>query len=466
MHLRLYRLASRLTHRLPLGRGKLAHSVRGRQSAVRRWLAWAGEHRLDGPLVWVHAASVGEALAVQPVVERLRRARPDVRLVRSYSSPSAAERPAPFEAEHHDYAPLDEPAAVALVLDAARPSMMLFSRGDLWPELVLAAGARGTPVAVAGAIVRPHSPRLSPLLHPLYAEVHAAVSWLGAASEQDSARWRRLGVPEERVSVTGDPRHDQVLERVPQLESLGALSEWSTRGEALVAGSAEPEDMPLLLEAAARVLDAREDARLLIVPHSPTDKVVSNLVSRARRMGLTPSVWHGAPDVVPPEARIVVVAASGLLVDLYALGAAAYVGGGFRRGRLHAVAEPAAYALPVTFGPLWQASGDAATAIQAGGAVALPRRRAPHALQQQWLRWLDDPDARLDAGVAVRGTLNQGAASETARRLLDLLPAAAAPPSPERPSEGLHLHHGEEAPAAGPPSERRPTRASQGNRGG
>ena len=163
---------------------------------------------------------------------------------------------------------------------------------------------------------------------------------------------------------------------------------------------------------------------------------------------------------------MVVVAASGLLVDLYALGAAAYVGGGFRRGRLHAVVEPAAYALPMTFGPLWQASSDAAAAIEAAGALALPRRDAPRALEEQWLRWLDDPDARLEAGVAARGTLHQGAASETARRLLDLLPATAARPSPERPSEGLHLHHGEETPAAGPPSERRPSRASEGDRSG
>jgi len=425
MHLRLYRLASRLARRLPLGRGKLAHSVRGRQSAGERWLTWGGERRLDGPLVWVHAASVGEALAVQPVVERLRRARPDVRLVRSYSSPSAADWPAPFVAEHHDYVPLDEPGTVARVLDAVRPSTMLFSRGDLWPELVLAAGASGTPVAVSGAIVRPHSPRMSPLLNPLYAEVHAAVSWLGAASEDDAARWRRLGVSGDRVSVTGDPRHDQVLERVPQLEPLGALYEWSTHGDALVAGSTEPEDVPVLLEATARALAAREGARLLIVPHSPTEKVVSDLVSRARRLGLRPSVWRAASDVVPPEARVVVIGTSGLLFDLYALGAAAYVGGGFRRGRLHAVVEPAAYALPVIFGPLWQGSSDAAAAVQAGGAVALPRRGAPRALEEQWLRWLDDPDARLGTGVAARGTLHQGAASETARRLLYLLPDTA-----------------------------------------
>jgi len=425
MHLRLYRLASRLAHRLPLGRGKLAHSVRGRQSAGERWLAWASERRLDGPLVWVHAASVGEALAVQPVVERLRRARPDARLVRSYSSPSAADWPAPFEAEHHDYVPLDEPRTVARVLAAVRPSMMLFSRGDLWPELVLAAGASRTPVAVSGAIVRPHSLRMSPLLNPLYAEVHAAVSWLGAASEDDAARWRRLGVPEDRMSVTGDPRHDQVLERVPQLEPLGALYEWSTCGDVLVAGSTELEDVPVLLEAAARVLAAREGARLLIVPHSPTDNAVSELMSRAQRMDLDPSVWRGASDVVAPEARVVVIGASGLLADLCALGAAAYVGGGFRRGRLHAVVEPAAYALPVAFGPRWQASSDAAAAIEAGGAWALPRRGATRALEEQWLRWLDDPDARLGAGVAARGTLHQGAASETARRLLDLLPGVA-----------------------------------------
>ena len=206
---------------------------------------------------------------------------------------------------------------------------------------------------------------------------------------------------------------------------MGALYEWSTHGDVLVAGSTEPEDVPVLLEATARALAAREGALLLIVPHTPTEKVASDLVSRARRLGLSPSVWRAASDVVPPEARVVVIGTSGLLFDLYALGAAAYVGGGFRRGRLHAVVEPAAYALPVIFGPLWQGSSDAAAAVQAGGAVALPRRGAPRALEEQWLRWLDDPDARLGTGVAARGTLHQGAASETARELLDLLPGVA-----------------------------------------
>jgi 3-deoxy-D-manno-octulosonic-acid transferase len=466
MHLRLYRLVSRLAHRLPLGRGKLAQSIRGRRSAGERWLAWAGERRLDGPLVWVHAASVGEALAVQPVVERLRRARPDLQFVRSYSSPSADGWPAPFEADHADYVPLDEPAAVAAAFDAVQPTLMLFSRGDLWPELVLAAADRGTPVAVAGAIVRPRSARMSPLLNPLYAEVHTAVSWLGAVTSDDAARWQRLGVSQDRVSLTGDPRHDQVLERVPRLELLGALSEWSARGAVLVAGSTEPEDVPVLLGAAARVLAAREDARLLIVPHSPTDEAVSDLVRRAQRLDLTISEWRGASDAVPREARAVVVAASGLLFDLYALGAAAYVGGGFRRDRLHAVVEPAAFALPATFGPDWQTSSDAAAAIDAGGAAALPRREAQGALEKQWLAWLEDPDARLEAGIAARGTLDRGAASETARKLLRLLPAAIEPPSTERPSESLHLHHGEEASATAPPSERRPTRESKGYRSG
>ena len=75
-----------------------------------------------------------------------------------------------------------------------------------------------------------------------------------------------------------------------------------------------------------------------------------------------------------------VVGVSGLLFDLYALGALGYVGGGFRRRGLHAAIEPAAYGLPVVVGPRWEGFDDAEVLLQTGGAVALPHRRAGRAL--------------------------------------------------------------------------------------
>ncbi|HLQ23935.1 MAG TPA: hypothetical protein VK132_12055, partial [Gemmatimonadales bacterium] len=100
-----------------------------------------------------------------------------------------------------------------------------------------------------------------------------------------------------------------------------------------------------------------------------------------------------------------------------------YVGGGFRRGGLHAVIEPAAYGVSPVFGPEHRLS-DAELLLARGGAIGVARRGAAAALAAQWRLWLGDPDARGQAGSAARAALQQGAAGLTARRLLELLKRA------------------------------------------
>lgn len=454
MQQRMYRWAAQAVHHLPLGSGKLARSLAGRRGAAERWIDWAARHRTTAPLVWIHGASVGEALTAQPVVARLRSILRDVQVTHSFTSPSVEQWPAPFEAETADYAPLDEPAPVARVLEALSPSLLVFSRGDLWPELVLTAQAQDVPVAVLGAGVRPRSRRRHPLARPLYAAIHERVSWLGAVSQADAARWTELGVPQDAVEVTGDPRHDQVLERVTRVQQLGSLLPWTEGAPTLVAGSAEPADVPVLLEATRTVLAQHPSAKLLLVPHAPHGGFMKRLHARCRRSGLEVTAWPGTDP--ERQAPVVAVTVRGLLYDLYALGGAAYVGGGFRPGRLHAVIEPAAYGLPVVVGPEWRGAADVASLVASGGAVPLPSRRAAEALTHVWLRWLSDDGARLRTGLAARGALHEGAAEKTVCALLRLLARVGAEESADRselarvPCGAPHPH-----PRPGPSTARR-----------
>ena len=137
---------------------------------------------------------------------------------------------------------------------------------------------------------------------------------------------------------------------------------------------------------------------------------------------LAADVWTEEANE-PPQTRCIIVQARGLLFDLYALTAAAYVGGGFRPRRLHAVSEPAAYGLPVVFGPHYQDFPDAMALMRCGGAVGLPRRGAATALAETWLAWLGDDGAKTERGLEARRTLVSGAATASAERLLPLLPA-------------------------------------------
>lgn len=420
MSLGAYAVAARLAHRALVlcgsgstGRGgKVAAALAGRRAAAGRWLAWAAE-RPAGSLVWVHAASVGEALTALPVLDRLRALAANPCCILTYSSPSLEHWPALGGVTRADYVPLDEPAFVEPVLAALRPSLLVFSRADLWPGLVAAATARRVPLAIIGASVRPSSRRLSWPVRPLLRQVYTSLQFVGAVSAADAGRLARLGAAEAAIEVTGDPRHDYVLDRPVNLGAIRPLSEWAGNDPVLVAGSTHPSDDAVLFPAFARVLRRHHGARLLLVPHEPRRAAVE--AAGVRAVVCTDGL---APD---REARCVIIDWLGVLADLYALAALCYVGGGFDGAGVHAVIEPARFGVPVLFGPRWARSADASRLLEARAAVALPARQPQLALERQWRGWLDEPAARMAAGQRARQTLSPGAATVTARALCRLM---------------------------------------------
>jgi 3-deoxy-D-manno-octulosonic-acid transferase len=404
-----YRLVARAAHVLPLP------AVAGRAAAGDRWVRWAAG-RPGAPLVWFHAASVGEALTAEPVMRRLRAARPGLAIVLTHTSPSLARWPGALAADRRDYAPAENPASMAAAFEALAPSALVFSRADLWPEMLHAAHARHVPVAVIGAAVREGSWRLGWGYRALSRSWHQRIGLLGAVSAADAERWRTLGVPAGAIHVTGDPRHDWVLERPCRLDLVSGLVPWAAAGPLLVAGSVEPEDEAVVLDGFALARKRRPDARLLVAPHLPSPAATERLSRLAHARGVSLAPWSGG---AAPAAGALIATELGLLADVYLLGGAAYVGGGFRRRRLHSAIEPAAWGVPLLVGPA-PAPEDTEDMVRQGGAVRLPRRQPARALADQCLAWWADERARGNAGLHARRALHQGAAGTSARLLLRL----------------------------------------------
>jgi 3-deoxy-D-manno-octulosonic-acid transferase len=353
----------------------------------------------------------------------------DLQVVLSHTSPSV-EHWASQGIEQRDYLPLDTGANVTELLDSVQPSVLVFARGDLWPGLVEAAARRHIPVAILGGTVRPRSLRLRQPIRSLYAATTRRVSWIGAATARDRDRWITLGAGADVVTTTGDPRHDQVVERLPDVRRLAPLAAWARGFETLIAGSVETQDLEVVCAAAAHVLHEFSQARLVIVPHDVDGTMVRRTQEAARRHGVAAQLVtdRQSPD---SDARVVILAVRGCLADAYGLASCAYVGGGFRRARLHAVAEPAAYALPIVVGPEWRDSEDAVRLIEAGGAVALSRRSPVAALVRIWRGVIDATVDRAAAGLRARSCLTTGAARESANRVAELVKDATGPPRHE-----------------------------------
>ena len=390
---------------------KLARGLDGRRGLARRLGAWAHAQRdPKRPLIWMHAPSVGEGLQAKPVLETLRAEHPDWQLAFTFFSPSAERLAKNLPVDIADYLPLDRPGEVAAVLDALQPAALVFSKLDVWPELTLAAARRGVKLGLISATVSPESSRLRWPARTWSLPAYRALDSIGTISEEDGRRLELLGARPEAIAVTGDTRYDSVAERAARLdktrEPLARLAATSPETFTIVAGSTWPADEAALLPAFADLLVQLPTARLLLAPHEPNPDHLAGIADRLRHLKLPRPVRLSQIEHAKPG-PVIVVDRVGILADLYALGDAAFVGGGFHRAGLHSALEPAVFGVPIVFGPHWQMSRDAALLLEHGGAVALPHD-ARHPLHSQWLVWHHDPEARRKAGKAAKDVVAEG----------------------------------------------------------
>ena len=405
---------------------KLAKGLEGRRQLLDRLSAWGAAYRDEHrPLVWMHAPSVGEGLQAKPVIEMLRSTHPEWQIAYTFFSPSAERLARSLPADVADYLPWDRPDAVRGALDALKPTALVYSKLDVWPELTLGAAARGVKLGLISATVSPTSSRLNWPARSWSRTAYEALDRIGAISETDADRLELLGARRSAMTVTGDTRYDSVLERAgrldPTIDALTRLEVPAGGAFTIVAGSTWPADEAVLLAAFADLRAQVPTARLVLAPHEPNPDHLAGIATAATRAGLPRPVRLSqlSPGGVVP---LVVVDRVGLLADLYAAGDVAYVGGGYHRAGLHSVLEPAAFAMPVIFGPRWGMSRDAGLLLEAGGAAALPED-GRHALLARWSVWHHDAAQRKAAGLAARRVVEEGrgAAERTADLVRSLL---------------------------------------------
>jgi 3-deoxy-D-manno-octulosonic-acid transferase len=403
---------------------KIRAGDRGRRGAAGRLAQWAADRRdRDRPLVWFHASSVGEGLQAESVLAELRGLRPECQLVYTHFSPSAAALAGRLPVDAADFLPYDLSGAVERLLEALTPDLLVFSKLDLWPELATRAATRGTTVTMVAATVARSSGRLRWPVRSLLARGYRVVTAAAAISSEDGERLARLGVSPERIRVLGDPRFDSVVHRVRSVSAGDPLLQLGRGAPTMVAGSTWPGDEAVLLEAFARLHVHRPDARLILVPHEPTRSHLESVEAAALRAGLPDAVRLSAAAGPVP---LLLVDRVGVLATLYGSGTMAYVGGGFGRAGLHSVLEPAAWGVPVVFGPRWSGSRDAGLLLEAGGAeslLELGTSEASEALQSLWEGWIRDDARRQAQGRRARDVVERGlgAARSSAELLAGLI---------------------------------------------
>jgi 3-deoxy-D-manno-octulosonic-acid transferase len=316
-------------------------------------IAWAEAQRAAGhSLIWLHAVSVGEVLAVSRLVGELDRAFPRDRVVISTTTRTgqamAQER---FGAQRVFYCPLDLPWAVRAYLKILQPKLLVLAETEFWPNLLDGCFRRGIPVAVVNARISDRSWPRYQMLRGLWRPILERLSRVLAQSETDAERLRALGCRPEAVSVAGNLKFDV---RVAQEAEVTRLLR-PLKLRFLVAGSTLEGEEAALLEVWPRLLEADPQLAMVLAPRHPERfGPVASLLDRSGVRWVRRSAWKSQPpDPQNPirAGEILLLDTIGELASVYELASVAFVGGSLVPAGGHNPLEPAQFGAPIVMGP-------------------------------------------------------------------------------------------------------------------
>ena len=403
----------------PRGKGgKVGQAFSARRGIRRRYRSWGADGRdRSRPLLWLHAASVGEGLMALPLIHSVRRALPHVQIAYTFYSPSAEALAKTIGADFADYLPFDSSGSARAAIDALDPTALVFAKGDVWPSLVREAVAQNVRLALISASIPASSRRTGTMGGMLTRDAYQALDAIGAASTDDATRIVEAGARADRVRVTGDTRYDQAWTRAhAEPRNSPVVSTLKSSRPTLVAGSTWRSDERELLPAWQTLRASVPSARLIIAPHELASAHLASIAEWARSRSLTTAPLSNATA----DTDVIVVDRMGVLADLYALATIAYVGGGFHEAGLHSLVEPAVFRVPVLIGPRHADSRDAALMLATGGATSVDTASQ---LSRVLVRLMNDERERADRADAI-GTVvatELGAADRTFEIVRELL---------------------------------------------
>lgn len=378
-------------------------------------LGRASRPRPDGPLVWLHGVSVGETQSLLPLVAALRQRRPDLALLVTSGTVTSAEllgRRLP-DGVIHQFAPVDTPAAVARFLDHWRPGAGIFVESELWPNLIVAARARGVRLALLSARMTDASARGWARLPD---SARALIGAFDLVLPQDTATSERL----EALGAQPAGRLNLKLVGEPLPAGLAELERLTLAlagRKAVVAASTHPGEEPLI---AAAARDAGAPV-LIVVPRHP-DRGAS-VAAELAGLGFTVA-RRSAGEALAPETTAYVADTLGELGLFLRLAEAVVMGGSFVAGiGGHNPLEAARLGKAMITGPHADNAREVYDEMFAEGAAI--EAADPAALARHLKGLLDHPMiARRIGEAALSYAERQGAALDAALgRLEPLLPA-------------------------------------------
>ncbi|PID90196.1 MAG: 3-deoxy-D-manno-octulosonic acid transferase [Bacteroidetes bacterium] len=337
-----------------------------------------------GRVVWFHCASLGEFEQGRPIMEAFMHQHPDWQLVLTFFSPSGYNVRKDYElADLVLYLPLDTASNARDFVGILTPDCAFFVKYEIWRNMLKVLHQRSIPTFLVSAIFRP-----SQLFFKPYGGWYRRLlrRFTHIYVQDDDSRQLLEGIGMQQVTVAGDSRFDRVAAAASSVRELAPVARFAEGHRVLIAGSTWPPDEEHLLSLAGQL---PEGWKIILAPHEIEDGRIDRWIGR---VGL-PALRYTRLTAESPleQSRVLIVDTIGILLSVYQYGDLAYIGGGFGAG-IHNTLEPAAFGMPVIFGPNNQRFREAQELMEEGAAysidnadgllsLALPLMRQPEALR-------------------------------------------------------------------------------------
>jgi 3-deoxy-D-manno-octulosonic-acid transferase len=369
------------------------------------------------PSIWVHAVSVGEVQAAAALVLNLGALYPAIPLVLTTATPTGAQRARALFSDRVDvrFVPFDLPGAARRFFERVRPRLAVIFETELWPNLYHECRTRRVPLILASARISPRSVRRYRRLLGLFEDTLSQGVLIAAQGPADAQRFRSVGAPAARTHVTGNLKFDFTVPQETLARGRELRAHHAADRPVWVAGSTHSGEEEILLEAQGQLRGLHPDALLVLAPrHPPRFAEVADWLGR-EGVAFVKVSQHTACDA---DTSVLLVDSLGELLDFYAAGDVAFVGGSLVPIGGHNLLEPAALGMPILCGPHYFNSEDIAQLLIARGALEVVRD-AP-GLAERLANLLSDPKERARRGQLGRVSIedNRGAL-EKLLRLID-----------------------------------------------
>ena len=387
-------------------------------------------------MIWVHAVSVGEVLAVGGLVEKMRRGFPGFRVLVSTTTNTGQELARKrFGEDNVFYFPMDFAFAIRRYLRVLRPELIVLAETEFWPNFLHEAHASGARIAVVNARISdrswPSYRRFRWALRKMLAHIDIFL----AQTQEDAGRLQFLGANASRVRVTGNLKFDVNLQvPSPIVETLRRTLTQEGVGPVLVFGSTVEGEEPVLLKAFESVRVEHPRALMILAPRHPERfEEVATLLRRSGASFYRRSLWAGEPL----SGGVLLLDSIGELAALYALADIAFVGGSLVPRGGHNIIEPAQHGVAIITGMHTGNFRDIVALFQSRDAVRIIRTTSELMLTVMQLLANDEERAALGRRAEETMRLQAGATARTLAALKTLLGASETPP----PSvQAAHTH--------------------------